>query len=323
MGEFADSFNMMIEQLNESREALLKEIETNRKKSEALSQNNNLLEAITENISQWIVVINKASGEWLYVNRSVDSILSDPGSESELRRWLSERIKEAPEGRTMQNDELELLGDEASQYFSVVIHPLHWYEHEAAAFVFTDVSAEKRQIHKLETVAYHDPLTNTYNRHYGMEILTEWIEGGIAFVICFVDLDNLKFVNDKYGHAEGDAYILKVVDVLRDFSDDATICRLGGDEFMILSRKYKAVEAEEKLEDLRSVLVDYGNSPESSYSQSISYGVVEAHAGGKLSASELLGVADEKMYKYKREHKMQRQSSIMPSFEGQAANLAK
>jgi diguanylate cyclase (GGDEF)-like protein len=322
MGEFADSFNAMTERLNASRDALLREIEINKKKSEALSLNNNLLESITGNISQWIVVMSRESAEWLYVNRDVGAVLSDPGSEPELRNWLSEKIHEAPDDMSMRTDELELRGEGAPQYFSVVIHPLHWYEHNAAAFVLTDTSSEKRQIHKLETVAYHDPLTKTYNRHYGMELLTEWLTENIRFAICFVDIDNLKYVNDKFGHAEGDTYIIKVVDVLRGFSDDAIICRLGGDEFMMLSRVFDVRGAEEKLEELRTVLVNFGNQQEKFYTHSISYGVVQATVGGRSSASELLGIADEKMYKYKREHKMQRASSSEPPFEGYAAAVA-
>jgi diguanylate cyclase (GGDEF)-like protein len=306
MGEFADSFNMMIEQLDARSEAILREMEENRKKSEALSQNNALLEAITENIPQWIVVVGMGSAEWLYVNRDIAEIVSSPNAREDLRGWLWGRMKEPPSGYTMQADEIELRDDSGSQYFSVVIHPIHWYERDAVAFVFTDVTSEKRQLHKLETAAYYDPLTKSFNRHYGMELLAKWLAGGIRFLICFVDMDNLKYVNDKYGHSEGDNYILKVVGILRMFSDDAVICRLGGDEFMLLSRGEKAEDAEAKLESLRDELLKIGRRPDNRYNHSISYGVVLAEPGETMSASELLGVADEKMYKYKREHKMQR-----------------
>jgi diguanylate cyclase (GGDEF)-like protein len=314
MGTFADSFNSMIEQLDVRREALLNEIEISRRKSEALLQNNSLLEAITEHISQWIVVMSKQTSDWLYSNREVESILSDPNSAHELRRWLCERVKESPEGRTMQTESIELPGADGPQYFSVAIHPINWYEHEAAAFVFMDVSDEKKHLRKLETVAYHDTLTKTFNRHYGMEILTEWLEEGSPFVICFVDMDNLKYVNDKFGHAEGDAYILKVVETLRAFSNDAIICRLGGDEFMLLSRSRDMVEAEETLEALRDGLINESRKPGNMYNHSMSYGVIQATIGGRFTASELLAVADEKMYEYKRAHKMQRPSTTLEEY---------
>jgi diguanylate cyclase (GGDEF)-like protein len=202
--------------------------------------------------------------------------------------------------------EVSLPGKLGFQYFSVVIHPLHWYETEAVAFVFTDVSSEKRHLKKLENVAYRDTLTKVFNRHYGMEIMTQWMGEGESFVICFVDMDNLKFVNDNFGHTAGDKYILKVVDVLRGFSENTLICRLGGDEFMLLSRDYSVEDAEKKLENLRDKLISYNSEPDNLYNHSLSYGVVGVEIGNMMSASELLGIADEKMYKYKRAHKMQR-----------------
>ncbi|MCL2684155.1 MAG: diguanylate cyclase, partial [Synergistaceae bacterium] len=300
------SFNTMIDQLSQQREALLSEIETNKKKSEALSQNNNLLEFITENISQWIVVIDRASSEWLYVNRDVSAVLRNMKNEQILRDWLCDQIMAISHGHAVRMLEFNLKCEGPTQYFSVAVHPLHWYEHDAAAFVFMDVSYEKRQLHELETAAYYDPLTNMFNRHYGMELLAKWLAEGISFVICFVDLDNLKFVNDKYGHAAGDTYILKVVEILQMFSFEAATCRLGGDEFMVLSHYCGLEEAENELEELRTLLKSNPDGGDIGGYYSISFGVVEALAGDTLTAGELLGIADEKMYKYKRAHKAQR-----------------
>ncbi|MDR3280319.1 MAG: diguanylate cyclase [Synergistaceae bacterium] len=306
MGEFADSFNTMIEQLDQRRNALLQEIENNMRKSEALEQNNSLLEAITSNISQWIVVADRKSGDWLYVNRDVGNILAELESEPKLRSWLLEKLRTDTEVKGKHIAELDLDNGRSAQYFSVVVHPLRWHEHDAVAFVFTDVSSEKKQMHKLQNVAYHDTLTRAFNRHYGMEILTEWLGVSTSFIICFVDMDNLKYVNDKFGHAEGDKYIMRVVGVLRRFSPDSILCRLGGDEFMILAQKWTIEDAEAQLENLRAKLMEYSDDPECSYNHSLSYGVVKVDCDNMLSASELLGMADEKMYRYKRKHKMQR-----------------
>ena len=313
MGEFASSFNMMVEQLDQRQEALLKEIEINMKKTEALEQNNSLLEDITRHISQWIAVISKESGNWLYTNRAPQKILSDLSSWTDLGVWLGMRLKDVREGAGQMVAEVSLPGRFGSQYFSVVIHPLHWYQTDAVAFVFTDVSSEKRHLRKLENVAYRDTLTKVFNRHYGMEILTQWMGEGESFIICFVDMDNLKYVNDNFGHTEGDKYIMKVVDVLRGFSENALICRLGGDEFMLLARDYSVEEAEIKLENLRSELTRYNEEPDNLYNHSLSYGVVGVETGNTMSASELLGIADEKMYKYKRAHKMQRPVEAPPA----------
>jgi diguanylate cyclase (GGDEF)-like protein len=297
----------MIEQLDQRRDALLQEIEISMRKSEALAQNNSLLEAITGNISQWIVVIDKKNGDWLYINRDVGNILAEFESEPKLRAWLGGKLGTETGCKRPHVEEIELANSRGKQYFSVVIHPLHWHEHDAVAFVLTDVSSEKKQMHKLENVAYHDTLTKAFNRHYGMEILTEWLGTNTVFIICFVDMDNLKYVNDKFGHAEGDKYILRVVGLLRSFSPDSILCRLGGDEFMLLAQNWTLKDAEAQLENLRAKLTEYDDLPDFLYHHSLSYGVVETDFDNTMSASELLGIADEKMYRYKREHKMQRQ----------------
>jgi diguanylate cyclase (GGDEF)-like protein len=171
-------------------------------------------------------------------------------------------------------------------------------------------SAVKEQVRELEDVAYLDTVTKVYNRHYGMKALNEWLSGGKTFIICFVDMDNLKYVNDKFGHAEGDAYIMCVVSILRDFAPEALVCRLGGDEFMLLVEEWSLHSAEDRLEMLRNRLVQYNSAPGSFYNHSMSYGVIDVTVGETREASDLLTIADEKMYAYKRAHKAQRQDSI-------------
>jgi diguanylate cyclase (GGDEF)-like protein len=310
MGDFADSFNSMIEQLYQNREALLQEIENGKKKSKALEESNNLLEAVTDQISQWIAVIDKNSGEWLYVNRAARYILKNPEWEPDLREWLDSRLAASPVKGSKQTEELAFPPSKATQYFSVVIHSIQWYGHEATAFVLTDISSEKKQLHRLESVAYRDTLTKTFNRRYGMEILTEWLSMGKSFVICFADLDNLKYVNDKFGHNEGDKYILQVADILRRFSGDSIVCRLGGDEFMILSQDMPTDKAEARLEELRSILLNAESGSIGLNIRSLSYGVIGVETDNTMSAGALLGLADEKMYEYKRAHKMMRRTTI-------------
>jgi diguanylate cyclase (GGDEF)-like protein len=311
MGDFSNAFNSMVEQLNEKREALLDEIEKSHKKTLALAQNNEFFEKVTGQISQWIVVIDKASGEWVYSNHDADEILvSSARQKRKLRIWMKEqRDKDVYEDNKNAAIDLVLPNGQESQFFSVTIHPINWHEKEAAAFVFTDVSSEKARLLKLEEIAYRDPLTKAYNRHFGMAMLEEWLTDRSRFIICFVDMDNLKFVNDKYGHSEGDKYILRVTEVLREFSAEAIVCRLGGDEFMLLALDWYPQAAEEHMERLRDCLIAYNDKAEAFYIHSMSYGVIGVDEFNSLSSSELLSMADEKMYNYKKAHKMQRQTT--------------
>jgi diguanylate cyclase (GGDEF)-like protein len=311
MGDFSEAFNLMIEQLDQRQNALLGEILVSQRKTLALAQSNSLFEAVTENISQWIVVMDRDSGEWLFFNHNAGEILARPSHEQNLREWMALQADLVGENVKKRSSELALPDGDDIQYFSVVTHPLHWYEHSALAFVFTDVSLEKERLRRLENVAYHDTLTSTYNRRYGMETLEQWLADGISFIVCFVDMDNLKYINDRFGHSEGDKYIMIVTKILRDFSPDAIICRIGGDEFMLLARGWEHEAAEERLEELRERLMNHNtDSPGVSYTPSMSYGVVSVYAGESHSPGELLGLADEKMYEYKRAHKMHRRTNF-------------
>jgi diguanylate cyclase (GGDEF)-like protein len=310
MGDFSTAFNAMVEQLSEQREALLNEIETSHKKTIALAQNNEFFEKVTGQMSQWIVVIDRDSREWVYSNHDAGEILADVRTKRELKLWMNDQCAADSSEVGKNAMEFDLMGRSVRQSFSVTQHPISWHEREALAFVFSDISSAKERLQKLEEIAYRDTLTKAYNRHFGLELLNEWISERTVFIICFVDMDNLKFVNDKYGHSEGDSYIIRVTELLHEFSAEAVICRLGGDEFMILAQNWDEAAAVAHLERLRACLLGYNDKPEAFYINSISYGVVGVNTDNTLSATELLGMADERMYNYKKAHKMQRQPAL-------------
>jgi diguanylate cyclase (GGDEF)-like protein len=178
---------------------------------------------------------------------------------------------------------------------------LHWSGQNATAFLLNDVSTDIQLFKKLESHAYYDNLTLLHNRYYGMQLFHQWLEENREFILCFADLDNLKYVNDNFGHAEGDAYIKKAAHLLQFAFEDAVPCRLGGDEFMLLIPHCTVGEAVRLMEVLRVHLKNaHQDKP---YHSNISYGIVEVRADNLLPAGELLSMADEAMYLYKRTHK--------------------
>lgn len=309
MGDFADAFNSMVTQLKERRDEVMAEMQTVQKQSQDLARSNSLFETITSRMSEWIVMINRETGEHLFANHPVQNDLANEIFESQLYKILLEYAEEINDEDEYKEAEFPLISDTAVQWFSVILYPVKWYEHNAVAAVLTDITEEKRRLKELEDVAYKDMLTGVYNRHFGMKLLNGWIEERKCFVIAFIDMDRLKYVNDVFGHAEGDRYILRVAELLKEFSPDPIVCRLGGDEFMVLGRDLAMQEAESRLDALRSKLatVDYANEDGSiSYKCSMSFGVVEVPANNKTPASDLLSLADEKMYEYKKAHKAER-----------------
>jgi diguanylate cyclase (GGDEF)-like protein len=102
-----------------------------------------------------------------------------------------------------------------------------------------ELNKHKQRVQKLESQANHDELTNLFNRRVAFAILEKHLatahEYQTPLTVCFIDVDQLKQVNDTKGHAAGDHLLCRVARSLREnvrCSD--YICRLGGDEFLII-----------------------------------------------------------------------------------------
>ena len=111
-----------------------------------------------------------------------------------------------------------------------------------AVLIFRDVSEERRLIERVSYQASHDSLTTLPNRQAFERQLklmaTAALEQDIEHVLCFIDLDQFKVVNDTCGHAAGDALLTQISAMMRaKIRQHDTLARLGGDEFgLILDR---------------------------------------------------------------------------------------
>jgi diguanylate cyclase (GGDEF)-like protein len=179
---------------------------------------------------------------------------------------------------------------------------------------FNDMTSQLAQRRDaLEQAAYRDLMTGAYNRHYGMKILYKWIAKKSKFALIFVDMDMLKYVNDVFGHNEGDVYIKSVMDLLANVSSEAIVARLGGDEFMVLIKEEDLPSAElfDVFEKVRKDLAESTPKDDDGldvYPRSISFGIVMVDENNKILPEDLLSMADERMYEYKKAHKKERRS---------------
>lgn len=163
-------------------------------------------------------------------------------------------------------------------------------------------------ISTLRNLSIIDELTNLYNRR-GFSTLADY-KMKLAkrerrdFLVFFIDLDEMKYINDKFGHNEGDSALSATAMILKkSFRDSDTIARVGGDEFAVL-----AFPAEEHDEDaIRDRIIErvvkYNNDSEKPYELSLSIGCVHNKIENQVTIDILLSKADENMYKNKRERK--------------------
>ncbi|MCL2638190.1 MAG: GGDEF domain-containing protein [Oscillospiraceae bacterium] len=192
------------------------------------------------------------------------------------------------------------------RYLRVRAYEVQWDGQTAVIYAISDISDSKNEIEELEIHAYRDSLTNLYNRAFGMKTLEEWIENKKRFVLVFADLDRLKYINDEFGHNEGDMYIINAAKHLLSFPEDAVVCRLGGDEYMVLVPDTGNAEVEAKTVAIYDNLSNDEYLSGKEYSYSISFGFVTVDTDNTLPSSVILNLADERMYESKKARKKAR-----------------
>ena len=307
MGEFADAFNTMVEQLSERQIKLENEVDASRKHAEAMEQSNLLLDELTRHIPEQIFVVSPDDNEVFLANNLAQiEIDNDPEYIKRVMRLLNE-FKDISNKDFI---EINYTLDGNERYLEINVYPIEWHAIKSMALIIADISVQKKQRQELEDFAYRDALTNTYNRFYGLLTLNDWINMKKQFSLIFIDLDNLKYVNDKYGHSEGDTYIIKTAKHLQAYSNDTVVCRLGGDEYMILVPDTGYNDASRRMEEIQQAIQNDDYLSDKDIYYSISYGIVSADDTNTSSASDMLSEADERMYVHKRIRKKERQSAV-------------
>lgn len=174
-----------------------------------------------------------------------------------------------------------------------------------------DITELKDYEAELEYIAYHDSLTGLYNRLYMYETIgtrlkkiEENTSRKIVDAMLFMDIDNLKFINDTLGHSFGDKFILEIaMRLLSLTNNNCELFRLNGDEFIFY---IKNVSGKEEIESFASKVIDCFNQTLSIdghvISASVSIGISLYPIDGK-DVDTLLRFADMAMYKVKQKGK--------------------
>jgi len=301
MGEFSDAFNTMVGQLSERQQKLEDKIDEIQKQSTSLEQSNLLLSALMHYVPLQIIVLDKNSREVLLMNNvAAVEIVNNPKYIANISQLIQDY---EPDGNYIN---IQYAHGGAQRHFIVKAYPINWHNSSAVVWAIDDISDTKNQMEVLEVQAYHDSATNLYNRAFAVRTLDEWLEDKKQFALIFADLDRLKYINDVFGHSEGDIYIMNAARHLRTFSSDAVACRIGGDEFMLLVPNISYGEAHTRMTDLCTRFQSDDCLRGKKYSYSMSFGISVAEVGNTLTSNEMLSLADERMYEDKRAKKRDR-----------------
>jgi diguanylate cyclase (GGDEF)-like protein/PAS domain S-box-containing protein len=170
--------------------------------------------------------------------------------------------------------------------------------------ILRDVTERRRSEEELRQLSLTDELTGLNNRRGFLILATQQIKMADRMkegaVLLYADLDGMKFINDTFGHSEGDRALWAMANILRKtFRASDILARWGGDEFVAL-----AVESEEETEKaisarLQENLSRHNSEKSPSYRLSISVGLTRYDPGKPTSLEELLERGDNLMYEQK------------------------
>ncbi len=168
----------------------------------------------------------------------------------------------------------------------------------------------RSMIDKLDSVWSYDMLTNVFNRSgfkkYGIRV---WEDGlrNLGVIVLFMDLDDLKKVNDTYGHEEGDNFIRTFAQLLKNVKRHGeAIMRYGGDEFVILAPLTLDRTAEGYVWAIQEELRKFNEVSSLSYTLDASIGYRVITADDNISLNEAIEIADSQMYQNKKHKKEQK-----------------
>jgi len=175
-----------------------------------------------------------------------------------------------------------------------------------AVVMLHDVTEMRGLTRQMSYQAAHDALTGLVNRREFERRLEEAIESGHRgdgqHVLCYLDLDRFKLVNDTSGHLAGDSMLREVAKLLRDaVRDSDTVGRLGGDEFGILLVGCPLEKARQIADDVTRAVGDHRFVwRDKIFNIGASIGLVEiSRESGTLE--ELLAAADTACYVAKKQ----------------------
>ena len=171
---------------------------------------------------------------------------------------------------------------------------------------------EYNRVHRrLYRTSFRDVLTGIYNRR-GLDqnlpnIVDEAITQNKKLVIIMSDLDNLKAINDEFGHQEGDSIITVVANAFQSCSRGNDICaRIGGDEFLVVGLEEEDVAEDSYMNAVLEYIDNYNHKSKKPYRIEISMGSISDYITDAEDIKIMINRADHIMYKNKASNKQKK-----------------
>ncbi|HQF34469.1 MAG TPA: diguanylate cyclase, partial [Petrotogaceae bacterium] len=223
----------------------------------------------------------------------------------EIFDFVSKCIKEGVE--VIINDYVNLINREGFETpVNITVNVLKDSSERTIGTVisFVNMSAIKNYENELTKYATTDSLTGVLNRKTGLFYLEKQIQlckrYGNFFSIAYIDVNYLKEINEKFGENCGDEVLKIICSIIKnDIRESDTVCRLGGDEFLILFSMTSIEEARIVWERIEKKIDIYNSSKAKPFDISAACGLAQFEANDDKNLEELINIADEEMYRNK------------------------
>lgn len=174
-----------------------------------------------------------------------------------------------------------------------------------AVVTFLDITERRRADDEIRTLAISDTMTDLYNRRGFITLAEQQIKranrNNKNLLLVFIDIDDLKVVNDTWGHEEGDRLLINAANILKQtFRESDIIARIGGDEFAVLVSD-AAESSEIVLNRLTGRIESHNAHYGQQYHVSMSTGISVYDPANPCSLDDLMSLADQLMYMQKKE----------------------
>jgi diguanylate cyclase (GGDEF)-like protein/PAS domain S-box-containing protein len=300
---------------------ILKDITQRLRTEEELEQLRRFSESTVQTMTEGLVLTD-ADGKFTLVNPAAARMLGYTPAEMIERQVLSfvprdqhAIVRRADEKRSKGiSDRYELVflhRDNSRRTFIVSGGPrIQGTQFGGTMAVLTDITDRKQMEEEIRALSLHDELTGLYNRRGFMTLAEHALKTATRMqkrtALIYLDVDNLKKINDTGGHKMGDRALVEIGFILRkSFREADIIGRLGGDEFSVLameSTKMNVDALTQRLQD-KLDLFNSRSSAEAGFTLGASMGVSTKEPDQPGEIAEMLSRADLLMYEQKRSRK--------------------
>ena len=161
-----------------------------------------------------------------------------------------------------------------------------------------------RIMEEMRNLALRDELTGLYNRRGFFTLIEHQLKLAkrkkTGMFLLYADLDDLKLINDTWGHREGDVALSETAKILRkNYRESDIIARIGGDEFVVFPAGTSDDDSEKILDRLHNAFLHHCAHSNLAYKLSISAGMSFYNPESPCSIDELLALGDKSMYERK------------------------